>query len=295
MAKQSFAVNMVLILVAYAGLWAACGGGGDEGGPGNGGSGSGGSGGGVAGTGGAVVVPSSCTAPGGCPSGYVCVPNKPPSLITTVDEGCAGQCTPPCSNFGPFADMCVQTCRESCTTQQPAPNSDLTGTCRVDSAGGTGGAPAGIGGAPGGTGGAPGGTGGSAGTQIDWNGTWSAELSYTAKCSFASSAMQMKAQKHTVTLKVSTTADTTKAEVGNNYELEGSKGGSSLTLTGDLPLRSHNDGVASSNSLNSPNEITLKLTSVQSVNMASGTMEGSWEASGGWKCTVADGKIAISK
>jgi hypothetical protein len=137
--------------------------------------------------------------------------------------------------------------------------------------------------------------GGGSGTQIDWNATWSAELSYTAKCSFGGAAMQMRTHKHTVTMKISSTGDSSKGEVAGGYELVGPKGSGSLTLSGDLPMKSHNGGVASRHSLNSPNEITLKLTNVESGNKATGTMEGSWEASGGWKCAVAAGGIAISK
>jgi len=215
-------------------------------------------------------------------------------FTTVVDETCAAQCTPDCDLAGPLQAMCVQACRESCSTQQPAPGSDLTGTCQADSgSNGAGGSP-GQGGVSG-LGGSPGGSGGSSGTQIDWNATWSAELNYTAKCSWANTSMQSQTHKHTVTLKISSSGDASKGEVAGGYELEGPKGASTLTMSGDLPVKSHNGGVASTHSLNSPNELTLKLNNVESGSKASGTIEGSWEASGGWKCSVADGKITITK
>lgn len=299
---QGFQDKVIGMLVVCAGLtsvFVACGGGDKESVNDTGMMSSGGSAGANVGgnTGGTVVLPASCTAPGGCPAGYVCVPNMPPMFTEVVDESCAAQCTPPCEFAGPFMSMCVQDCRESCTTQQPSPDSDLTGTCQVDSSpGGTGG----ITGTPLPQGGSSGGgTGGMGGTttapQIDWNATWSAELSYTAKCSWASTSMQSQMHKHTLTLKISTSGDASKGEVMGGYELTGPKGGATLTLSGDLPVKSHNGGVATRHSLNSPNELTVKLTDVEGANKASGSLEGSWEASGGWKCTVADGKVTISK
>lgn len=295
---------LVLGLVTVTGPWVACGGG-DEGagmnaagaggtaGGSTGATGGGGAGTGGTGTGGSANLPSTCQAPGGCPSGYVCVPNNPPKLVDKVDASCVALCSPPCDMAGPLKDMCLTACQQSCTRQELDPSSDLTGTCRADTAaGGTGGTVVvplgGMGG--GGTAGA-----GGSGVAFDWNATWSAELVYSAKCSWASSAMQMRDHKHSVTLKISSSGDSSQGEVSGGYALEGPKGSDTLTLSGALPLRSHNSGVASPHSLNSPNELTLKFTSTEGTKKASGTLEGSWEASGGWKCTVANGTIVITK
>jgi hypothetical protein len=52
--------------------------------------------------------------------------------------------------------------------------------------------------------------------------------------------------------------------------------------------------VASTNSRNSPNSATIKITSVEG-RKASGTIEGQWDASAGWTCKATGGTITLTR
>ncbi len=249
------------------------------------------SGGGTGGTG-SVTIPEVCQRPADCPSGYVCVPPED-SLTPVLDEDCYDACSSPCSQAGPFTESCKQDCNRSCTAHVPPPEGSWNGKCFVDPD-----LPGGGGGSSGNTD-LPGGNGGSGSTNpgpaIQWANTWTVDVEYTADCNWANTAQQSGSQKYTVTMQVTGSNSTPKASLSGGYELEGTGGDDKMTLTGDFPLRNWKGETGTPHTLNSPNEATLRVTTVVSGTEATGTIEGQWDASGGWKCSATEGKIKLSR
>jgi hypothetical protein len=139
-----------------------------------------------------------------------------------------------------------------------------------------------------------GGAGAGGGTAIKWEGTWTADVSHTSNCNF-SSATQSAKQTYTVTISATGANTSPKATISGGFSLEGTGGDDHVNLTGDFPFRSWKGGVATTNSLNSSNNATIKITNVESANKASGTIEGTWDAGGGWTCKAASGTIQLSR
>lgn len=289
--KSGIASSNTLVMAAALAALCACGGGDDGGGDdasklgdanrvassGTGGSGSS-----------MVTLPDICQSQAECPSGYVCVPPRE-SFKPALDHGCYDPCASGCQQAGPFAEQCTADCTTSCTVETPPPDGSLNGKCLADQedASGAGGS--------GGT--STSGDGGSSSTSvaIQWANTWTVDVEYTANCSWANTSHQSGAQKYTVTMQVTGSNSTPKASLSGGFELEGTGGDDRMTLTGDFPLRSWKGETATVNSLNSPNEATIRMTSVESATKATGTIEGQWDASAGWKCTTSDGKITLSR
>ncbi len=277
-----------------------CGGGG-SGATGSAGAGAGSSGG--AGTGSAgstgtagAGAPSACSAQADCPSGYVCVPDQG-TIVEVPDQDCLSQCTPTCDLAGPLKDTCLQNCNDVCKKPGVPDGGTLTGHCLTSStgSGGVGGSgAAGTGVQPTGAAGDGGGAGSGGGTAIKWEGTWTADVSHTSNCNF-SSATQSAKQTYTVTISATGANTSPKATISGGFSLEGTGGDDHVNLTGDFPFRSWKGGVATTNSLNSPNNATIKITNVESANKASGTIEGTWDAGGGWTCKTASGTIQLSR
>lgn len=288
MMKSRIVPGSTLAMVASVAIFMACGGGdesaesADELGDANRVASSGGSGG--------TAVPDSCQRQADCPSGYVCVPPRE-SFTRGLDHNCYDPCSAACEQAGPFADQCGQDCTTTCTTDMPPPDGELNGKCLADEEDPEGGS----GGSDGNS--TPGG-GGSASNDtvaIQWANTWTVDVEYTANCDWANTAQQSGAQKYTVTMQVTGSNSSPKASLSGGYELEGTGGDDRMTLTGDFPLRNWKGETATVHSLNSPNEATIRMTTVESASKATGTIEGQWDASGGWKCTAADGKITLSR
>lgn len=240
----------------------------------------------------AATVPSSCSGPTDCPAGYVCVP-PPGSTTTVVDSACLAMCTPGCDLAGPVKAMCLETCNQACMRVVPADGGASMGTCHRDNSGGGGGGGGGLGGMGGSAG--MGGSGGNTGVAIQWAGTWSADVSHTSDCKWGGTAMQTGDQKYTVTMKVAGTNAAPTATITGGFELEGTGGDDRMTLTGDFPFRSWKGEAGKPHNVNAPNQATIKITSVESANKASGTIEGSWDASAGWKCTAKNGTIQLTR
>jgi hypothetical protein len=279
--------SKALVVAAAMGLSFACGGG-DDGGEKDGqladankttSSGTGGSS-------STVKLPEVCQRQAECPTGYVCVPPAE-SFKPAVDPSCYNPCAATCTSAGPFAADCDQNCKTSCTSQTPPPDGELNGKCLADDD-----QPSGDPDEPN-----SGGTGGSSnsGASIQWANTWTADVEYTANCNWANTATQSGAQKYTVTMQVSGANSTPKATLSGGYQLEGTGGDDRMTLTGDFPMRNWKGETATVHSLNSPNEVTIRMTTVESGTKATGTIEGNWDASAGWKCTAAEGKITLSR
>ena len=121
------------------------------------------------------------------------------------------------------------------------------------------------------------------------------DVEYTADCTWSSTSEQSGAQKYTLTMQVTGSNSTPAANLSGGYELEGTGGDDRMTLTGDFPLRNWKGDTATVHSLNSPNEATIRMTTIESANKATGTIEGQWDASGGWKCTASNGTITLSR
>lgn len=238
-----------------------------------------------------VTLPEVCQRQADCPTGYVCVPPAE-SVTTTVDEGCYNACAPGCTNAGPLAQTCDDNCKASCTRQSGPPEGELNGKCFPEPDLPSGG--------PGNNAGGGGGSGGSGGSNnssatIQWANTWTVDVEYTAKCNWANTSHQQGSQKFTVTMQVTGSNSTPKATLSGGYELEGTGGDDRMTLTGDFPMRNWKGETATQHSINSPNEVTIRMTTVESATKATGTIEGNWDASAGWKCTAEDGTITMSR
>lgn len=278
--------NKTLAIATSIGIFLACGGG-DDGANDSGGetasSGSGGTGSTTA-----VTIPDTCQRQAECPTGYVCVPPRE-SFTVALDQDCYDACSFPCGQAGPFEDMCENDCTTGCTTEVPPPDGMLNGECLADQEGGAGGS--------GNTLPPAGGDGGTSNTSvsIQWANTWTVDVEYTADCSWASTSEQSGEQKYTLTMQVTGSNSTPEASLSGGYELEGTGGDDRMTLTGDFPLRNWKGDTATVHSLSSPNEATIRMTTVESANKATGTIEGNWDASGGWKCTASNGKITLSR
>lgn len=247
---------------------------------------SGGTGGGAT----TVTLPEVCQRQAECPSGYVCVPPAE-SFQPALDQDCYGPCSAVCAQAGPFEATCEQDCTTNCTVPTPPPDGELNGECLADEGAPSGGA--GGSGSNSNSGGASGSSNSS--VSIQWANTWTVDVEYTANCNWANSAHQSGTQKYTVTMQVTGSNSTPQGTLSGGYELEGTGGDDRMTLTGDFPMRNWKGETATVHSLNSPNEVTIRMTTVESATEATGTIEGNWDASAGWKCTAADGKITLSR
>jgi hypothetical protein len=189
--------------------------------------------------------------------------------------------------------MCLQNCATVCKRQAAPDGGSPMGHCLM-SQGNSGAAGTGVPSSTGAAGSSGGGAGTGGGVAIHWEGAWTADVSHTSNCNF-SSATQSGSQTYTVTINATGANTSPKATISNKYSLEGTGGDDHVTLTGDFPFRSWKGEVATTNSLNSPNSATIKITNVEGANKASGTIEGMWNASGGWTCKTASGTIRLSR
>lgn len=246
----------------------------------------------AAGNGGSVEA-GTCSETKACPSGYVCVPPAGAMLMTVTDTNCLNSCNSACERAGAATDMCMQVCLNACKTQVPVTDSTVEGTCRLQSSGDNDPSGGGAAGSMPNNGGAAGGT--STQNALVWSGAWTADVSHTSNCEFGGTAMQTGMQSYTVTINATGENSAPKATLNGGFALEGTGGDDHINLTGDFPFRSWKGEVATTNSLNSPNNATIKITTVESAKKISGTIEGSWNASGGWRCTTASGTITLTR
>jgi hypothetical protein len=216
--------------------------------------------------------------------------------MKVVDEACLSACSQPCELAGPGKDMCLNICMTTCTHEEPLAGTKIEGTCMRDpdesaGEGGTGGGNNAAGTGSAGTGSA--GTG--SGKSFVWSGTWTADIKHTSKCNWTSNAMQTGDQSYTVTINATGENSAPKATISGGFSLEGTGSSDHINLTGDFPFRSWKGEVAKINSLNSPNNATIKITNVESATKATGTIEGSWDASAGWTCKTESGTITLTR
>jgi hypothetical protein len=179
---------------------------------------------------------------------------------------------------------------DSCKEEVPVAGAKVEGTCMREqsSSAGQGG------GGSGGGGPTAGASGTGSSNSFVWSGAWTAAIAHTSKCNWSSS-MQTGQQSYTVTINATGENSAPKATISGGFALEGTGGSDHVTLTGDFPFRSWKGEVATTNSLNSPNNATIKITNVESAKKASGTIEGSWNASAGWTCKTESGTITLTR
>jgi hypothetical protein len=73
----------------------------------------------------------------------------------------------------------------------------------------------------------------------------------------------------------------------DGYTMTGTGSDSKLTLSGQFPGRDHNDNAATT--IRKDNNVSISLSEVMSASSARGSLEGSYETSGGVSCTIQPG------
>ena len=129
---------------------------------------------------------------------------------------------------------------------------------------------------------------GSPSTPLAWAGTWNVRATYTARCMWSSAGAPNDANlAFTVTARLSGANDDLAAELGSDYAMTGNGNDTRLTLSGQFPGRDHNDNAATI--VRRDNQVTIDLREVRDGNTARGTIEGSYETSGGISCDIQSG------
>lgn len=127
---------------------------------------------------------------------------------------------------------------------------------------------------------------------IDWTGTWSIRAQYTATCMWSSlGAPNTVNLDFTVTARLTGANDDLTAVLANDsgYTMIGSGSDSRLTLSGQFPGRDHNDNAATT--VMRDNSVTLSIDEVVDHGSARGTIDGSYETSGGVSCDIGSGGV----
>lgn len=125
---------------------------------------------------------------------------------------------------------------------------------------------------------------------IDWLGTWSARVTYTAKCQWSSAGAPNTANlDYTVTAELSGSNSSVSAVFSGNsaYTMTGPGNATRLSLSGPFPGRDHNNNPATTVARN--NTVTIVLDEIATHNEVRGRIEGSYETSGGIECQIQSG------
>jgi hypothetical protein len=153
---------------------------------------------------------------------------------------------------------------------------------------GTGGGTAAAGGGSSAGGGA---AGGSTNQPFTWAGTWTVELSYTARCNFGGVSMQQRANMHSVTLQVEgTNSSLTGSAQGMTYEMTGTGSDTRLSLSGTFPMRDHNGQSASGSNRT---QVTFDVTRMGEG--GSGSVQATFDGSSGFRCEVQGGSVVLRR
>ena len=129
---------------------------------------------------------------------------------------------------------------------------------------------------------------------MSWGGTWNATVEYDVACDWAGNVKKGH-QRFTLAVKIeasgtSLTATPTTPTSGWS-PMTGTGDGSSATLSGEFPFRDNNgDSVGSRD-----NAVTLRLTTVTSDKLASGSIEGKGQSSIGSRCTLSNGSLEFAR
>ncbi|MEM9862003.1 MAG: hypothetical protein AAF938_10330 [Myxococcota bacterium] len=126
--------------------------------------------------------------------------------------------------------------------------------------------------------------------RLDWSGTWSLEVDYTATCMFSSLGGPRTAPNdYTLNVVISGANDSLRAVVGgdDSFTMLGVGSERRLSLSGVFPGRDHNGDTGTI--VRADNNVTLTFEDIVSNNEATGTIEGRYDTSGGIGCTIEAG------
>lgn len=258
--------------------------------------------------GGTTSPPATCTRDADCGAGHYC--DLAAGASMDLDDVCYAMCLADC----PFGDECTQICTDACGGTEPTSCADL---CDEACAGGPpectadcvasceedpppSGADAGTSPPP------PAGSGTcrpsspppaqDGGTEppppepIDWIGTWNVRAVYTASCMWSSlGAPRTVNLDYLVTAQLSGSNSSITAVLAGDsgYTMTGTGNDTRLTLSGQFPGRDHNDNAATT--VMRDNSVSIQVNEVVDHDTARGTIQGSYETSGGVSCDIQSG------
>jgi hypothetical protein len=122
--------------------------------------------------------------------------------------------------------------------------------------------------------------------EIDWAGTWSVAVDYNAACDVAAGSIREGQQQFVVTATMSANGGSVAAAF-DDYEMSGPGSATRLTLSGQFPIRDYDGDIASN--VRADNSITIVLSTIDDLNMASGTISGQFRGQFGSECSIQDG------
>ena len=123
---------------------------------------------------------------------------------------------------------------------------------------------------------------------MSWAGTWSVELAYDVSCDVGFGNIKHATIDQTDSVEI--TGDNGSLTLTlDNFEMTGIGHDDSLTLSGDYPVHDEQDHPAGIDTPESPNNVTIKLTTVSDANDAAGSVSGSFTSRFGNDCTIDDG------
>lgn len=129
--------------------------------------------------------------------------------------------------------------------------------------------------------------------EIDWAGGWSAHATYTANCNW-SMAEQVKEvdDRYTISITAEGNIFTATFQSGS-YSMSGIGNEEGLTLSGQFPGIDHNDEIATE--VFRDNNVEIVIDKIEDNDNVSGTLSGTYDTSGGWSCSIANGVIEFTR
>lgn len=126
-----------------------------------------------------------------------------------------------------------------------------------------------------------------------WIGTWNAAASYTSSCTFGGGSPNTAAMNHTNALEISQDGSTGYAgHLLTTYDLQGTGDSSSLTLSGEYPVRDFQGNTAGT-FVSNYNMVTLKLDTIVSDKKVTGRISGTFKTN--YTCSIQNGTITLTR
>lgn len=124
--------------------------------------------------------------------------------------------------------------------------------------------------------------------DMNWIGTWSFEVTYTANCRLSVATQPPSAKNYFTTGRLTgSNADITASFENNTFRMAGNGNNARMILSGSFPARDHRDNTATQ--VERDNNIDIRITEIVDANTARGTISGSYDTRGGVSCEIADG------
>lgn len=241
---------------------------------------------------------------GGVPSGSPACDSLCASVGSKCGSAAGLECQASCPTMSATCVACVAA-GDVCAPESCLATAACGGGGPSGAGGGTGGGgspaasmvckalPTGTGGSTGAAGSA--GTAGAPAAAMTWAGTWIATLQYDVECTAGGSgAKHYGSNSHTVTVDISGANSKLTATPADGYAMTGVGTDTSLTLTGQFPLRNDKGDTAKASSLDGNNEVTIKIDSVSGPKQASGTLGGQFPGNF-TMCVPKNGKVTLSR